>query len=212
MWIKKVLALVLIGVLAVPGFSSAAMSSTNYFIYADSVDLGGDLATSTSYNLQDTVGENSVGISSSTSYEVRAGYQALERGDLSFTIGGSSVNFGSLASVGVVVATNIIATVDTDSASGYSLSVSDVSGTALTAVSDGVVDGAGGTEEYGLAVSGTHAAYATDVAIVSGLVLSSVSVPAENDQTTLMFKVVRGNNSTVTSYSQNIILTVSANI
>ncbi len=209
---NKIIALIIATTLAVPSLVLAAMSSTNYYIYADSIDFGGGVGTSTSYNLQDTVGGYAIGIGTSTSYQVRAGYQAAEIGSLSLTLSGSNINFGTLASAGVVSSGNIVATVNTDSATGYTLSVSSVSGNSLTAVTDGIVDGVGSAEEYGLAVSGSQAAYLNDTAIINGLVLSSASSPASSITTTLTFKAVRSSGSTANTYSQNITLTAAANI
>lgn len=199
-------------ILLVPSLVLAAMSSTNYYIYADSIDFGGGTGTSTSYNLQDSLGGYATGISTSTSYEIRAGYQAAIRGSLSLTLDGNSINFGTLTTAGTVVSDNILATVNTDSASGYTLSISGVSGSSLAAVTDGVIDGVSNTEEYGLAVAGVHADYVTDKSIVNGLVLSSMVAPASSDTTTLTFKAVRSTGSTAASYSQDITLTVAANI
>jgi len=198
----------------VPSVVFSAMSSTNYFIYADTVDFGGGLATSTNYNLQDSVGGgDSVGISTSTSYEVRAGYQAAVRGTISFSLSSNSINLGTLDTVGVVASSSVVSTVDTNSDTGYTLSISAISGTSLGAVTDGSVDGVGGTEEYGIAVSGSHAAFATDQEIASGLVLLSSSNSAVSDQSTLTFKAVRGSGSALgVNYSQSVVLTASANI
>lgn len=193
-----------------PGVALAAMSSTNYYIYSDSLDYGGDLSTSTSNNLQDSIGgEIALGNSTSTSYQVKAGYQGVEFGTLTLSLNSNSVNLGQPA-VGVVASGSVIATVGTNSDSGYALSISGLSGTALSAVSDGTVDGSGSSEEYGLAVSGSHSAYINDAAVVSGLVLSSF-FGATNDQTTLTFKAVRSSTSTAQTYSQDLTLTAATN-
>jgi len=209
---RKTIALLLCTVLAVPGLALAAMSSTNYYIYADSVDYGGGTGTSTNFGLQDTFGGFATGISTSTSYQINAGYQAATQGTLSFVLSGTSISFGSLATAGTVATSNVTATVNTDSATGYTLSISGVSGTALAAVGDGIVDGAGSIEEYGLAVSGSNVAYANDAAVINGLVLSSAIAPASFDITTLTFKAVRAASSVAGTYSQNISLTAAANI
>ncbi len=53
-----------------------AMSSTNYEIDWDSMNIGGeDTSSSTNYQIRDTLGEIGTGVSSSASYEVRAGYR-----------------------------------------------------------------------------------------------------------------------------------------
>lgn len=209
---RKSIIVLVCAALAAPGLVWAAMSSTNYYIYADSVDFGGGTGTSTSFGLQDTLGGYATGISTSTSYQINAGYQAATGGTLSFDLSGNTINFGSLPAAGTVATANVLATVNTDSGTGYALSVSGVSGSSLTAVSDGVVDGAGSVEEYGLAVSGTHTAFSNDSAITNGLILSSTAAPAASDVTTLTFKAVRSASSAVGTYSQNITLTASANI
>ena len=48
-------------------------SSTNYRIQADSVNGGGLLSTSTSYRVEDTLGEAGVGTSSSATFSLKAG-------------------------------------------------------------------------------------------------------------------------------------------
>ena len=209
---KKIITLMVVITLLIPSFVLAAMSSTNYYIYADSIDVGGGVGTSASYDLQDSLGGYAVGISTSTSYEVRAGYQSAEVGILSLVLDNNSVDLGTLSNAGTVASANVVATVDTSSDSGYTLSISSVSGSSLTAVTDGIVNGAGGTEEYGLAVSGTHVAYVNDAAIINALVLSSFAAPASSDNTTLTFKAVRSSGSSVATYSQTITLTASANI
>lgn len=198
-------------IILLPNIVGAAMSSTNYYIYSDSLDYGGSLATSTSYNLQDSVGsEVGMGNSTSTSYQVKAGYQGVEFGTLTLSLNSNSVDLGQ-PSAGTVVTGSVVATVDTNSDSGYTLSISGVSGTALSAVSDGAVNGAGGIDEYGLAVSGSHAAYGDDRAVANGLVLSSFTGAAANVPTTLTFKAVRKADSPAQTYSQDLTLTLSAN-
>lgn len=59
-----------------PGFT---MSSSNYQINWDSVNSGGDdVATSESYQLNDTLGEFAVGTSTGVLYAIKAGYRAAE--------------------------------------------------------------------------------------------------------------------------------------
>lgn len=207
---KKLVFLSLIVLL--PQTVLAAMSSTNYFIYADSLDYGGDLSTSTSNNLQDSVGsEAAIGYGTSTSYEVKAGYQGIEVGTLTLSLGSSSVSLGTLSTAGVVVTSSVLATVNTNSETGYTLSISSVSGSSLTAVSDGAVDGVGSTEEYGLALSGTHRAFVTDAAVVSSLALASYNSSVSDDATTLIFKAIRSSGTAANTYSQDLVLTAAVN-
>jgi hypothetical protein len=66
------------------------MTSTNYFILWDSLNLGGtDDGTSTNYMLRDTIGEHGTGFSQSENYVIGAGYRIGEGGppSLSLVIG-----------------------------------------------------------------------------------------------------------------------------
>ena len=185
------------------------MSSASYSIVADSISMGGGLSTSTgSFSLQDTVGGNAVGVSASSTYQINAGYQAQDNGALSLDLSSNSINFGTLV-VGQLATSNITVTVSSNS--GYTLSMSDVSGTSLPAVSDGVVDGNVAAGEYGVSVTGTHAVFLNDAPVASNLALASDLLPAFSDPTILTFKVVRGDSSIVGDYSQNITLVASAN-
>jgi hypothetical protein len=195
-----------------PVVSNSAMSSTNYYIYADTFDVGGGLTTSTNYSLEGTYGGEAIGVVSSTSYEMRGGYQYMERGVLSLSLSASNINFGTLTAAALATS-NAVVTITTDSINGYSLSIGSVSGTSLAAVSDGAVDGDGGSEEYGIAVSGTNRSFSNDRAVTAGLVLATTSTEMTADeQITATFKIISASGSTAGSYSQTVTLTASANI
>ncbi|MBI2443682.1 MAG: hypothetical protein HYV42_00355 [Candidatus Magasanikbacteria bacterium] len=195
-------------IILAPLTAYGAMSSDSYTIYADSVGLGGGaLATSTSYELQDTVIDAPAGSSTSTSYEVRAGYQGGVREDLSISMSSLSVELGALQS-NAVNTVSTVATITSFSPTGYTFSISGVSGTMPAAVADGQVTA--GSEEYGLAVGGTNSVVTGDVS-VTGRTLASVSRPIAGDGVTLAFKASRSDASTPGSYSQTVSLLVSAN-
>ncbi len=111
----------LIGVYSVDAYVA---SSTNYRIQFDSLNIGGARSTSTNYIIEDTIGEISTGESTSASYKLKAGYQQM-----------SDVYLALSASFSIVMSPNIggvsggtsngsgLATVTTDSSSGYSLSI-----------------------------------------------------------------------------------------
>jgi hypothetical protein len=54
------------------------MQSGQYQIQSDSINIGGVLSESSEYRLEDTVGEQGTGISSSSSFILRAGYQQMQ--------------------------------------------------------------------------------------------------------------------------------------
>ncbi len=201
--------IVLFGSLAFPNVSWGVMSSTNYTIFADSIDSGGALSASGTYSLQDTVGESPAGSSSSSVYEVIGGYQAMNLSNLSISIDTATVDLGTLSASQVATA-NAVVTVTSEVADGYVLSVASVSGSSLTAVSDGTVTA--GAEEYGVAVSGADAAFGDDRGIAASLNLAAATAPAISAQTTLTFKASISGSSTAGARSQAITLMASANI
>lgn len=187
-----------------------AMSSTNYYIYADNVSVGGNLSTGGGYSLQDTIGESFNSTVTSSSYEIRGGYQAMEQGEISLEVSSASLSLGSL--VDYTASSTVSTTVSINSSgSGFSLAISGVTGSILSDVSDGAVDGDGDSEEYGVGVSGTYAAFADDQAVINGLVLASSTVAADSN-TVLTFKAVRNASTTPGVYSQSIILSASASL
>lgn len=199
----------LLGFLVFPSASWGLMSSTNYTIFADSIDSGGVLSASGTFSLQDTVGESPVGSSTSSVYEVIGGYQAMDWSVLTIGIDTTTINLGTLV-IDQVATSSVIVTVTADADTGYVLSVASISGTSLGNVSDGSVTP--GQEEYGVAVSGLDAAFSNDRAIVAGLSLSSSSTPVASAQTTLTFKATMGTASVAGGRSQSVTLTASTNI
>ncbi len=212
MWQKIRLPVILGGLLLLisrPLLANAIMTSTNYYIYADTVDTGGSVATSATYSLQDTIGETTSDVATSSSYTIRGGYQGMELGTISLQLSSATVNLGTLVS-GQVSSASSIATVSTDSLTGYTLSVSSVSGTSITSVSDGSVSA--NSEEYGLAVSGDDRFFSDDRGISPGLVLAASSTAVSASATTLTFKASMSSGSSAGSYSQTVVLGASANL
>ncbi|MEK7680803.1 MAG: hypothetical protein AAB348_02045 [Patescibacteria group bacterium] len=185
------------------------MSSTNYTIFADSIDAGGVLSAGGAYSLEDTIGESPEGVATSSVYEIRGGYQAMDWRTISLSLSANAINLGQL-SVANISSASATATITTDSVSGYSLSISSVSGAPLTAVADGVVTA--GQEEYGVAVSGTGSSFADDRAIAAGQNLSSASTAVTNSNVILTFKAAIRIQTTSGGRSQSLTLTASANL
>lgn len=203
------LAIFLIGILFFPPASLGVMSSTNYTIFADSIDSGGVLSASGTYSLEDTFGESPVGTSTGGVYEIIGGYQAMDWSELVLEINASTVDLGNLTVV-QVASTTAVATVVTNADTGYVLSVGAVGGTSLTGVSDGAVTA--GQEEYGIAVAGVDAAFADDRAIIAGLNLAASTTPVTGAQSNLIFKAAVSASTASGARSQSITLTASTNI
>jgi hypothetical protein len=207
--INLFIAILLSGFLALPSASWGIMSSTNYTIFADSIDSGGVLSTGGAYSLQDTAGESPISSSTGSSYEVIGGYQAMDWSVLSMDINTTTINLGTLV-IDQVASAQAIVSISADADTGYVLSVSSVSGTSLTGVADGAVTA--GYEEYGVAISGSDAAFSDDRAITASLNLSSSSTPVVGAQSTITFKAAMGSASVAGSRNQSVTLTASTNI
>jgi len=74
------------------------MTSTHYQINSDSINVGGVRQTSTNYQSEDSIGEIATDNSSSTSYKINAGYQAMwdYPPGLSFVIHQNNADLGEL--------------------------------------------------------------------------------------------------------------------
>ncbi len=113
------------------------MSSTNYRIQFDSINTGGGMGTSTNFKIEDTVGEVATGNSSSTSYNLYAGYQNMDQNTtLSITAPSSVVLLPSIGGLtgGTADGQSAVA-VSTNGSSGYSLYVNASSNPALASAS-----------------------------------------------------------------------------
>ncbi len=199
----------LMTVAAFPLPTSGEMTSTNYYIYADSVGFnGGQYSSSTNYTLTDTAGDMLAGSTTSTTYTLNGGYQAAVLDEnLSFTISNSSIDLGTLSNAAVSSSTTDIV-VTTNANTGYSLSLVNVSGSMPTAVADGTVTA--GADEYGVSASGAGALISGDVAVTEGLAIALSTNEVIQATTTLAFKASYLS-GTPGSYSQSMTLTASAN-
>lgn len=167
------------------------------------------MSTGGAYSLENTAGESPAGFSTSSVYEIRAGYQHMERGYISLYIDDNSLSLGALSTSTVNSASTTV-TVSTDSATGYTLGIGAVVGTMIAPVTDGVVTS--GSEEYGFSASGSESVVSGDVAVASATAVASAGSQIEGSQTIVTFKASRSPVTTAGSYSQSITLTASANI
>ena len=200
--------ILLIAMLGYPLTSRADMSSASYRVFGDSIGASSGDTTSSAYSLNQSFADQSAGNTTSSSYIVRGGAMGMDQGSLSLTLSSASVSLGTLSTSAVSSGSTVV-TITSNSDSGYTLSVGAVNGAMHGTVADGAVST--GSNEYGVAISGTDQVFSTDAAVAAGLVLASASSPATNRQTTVTFKAAASSNSTAGSYSQTVTLTVSAN-
>ena len=118
------------------------MSSTNYRIESDSVNIGGtEDSSSASYQIRDTLGEIATGPSTSSSYNLYAGYRQMEMGYISITSPADVSMSPSIAGVsGGSSDGSAQWSVATDNTAGYSLTVKADSSPALRSSSDSFAD------------------------------------------------------------------------
>ena len=100
------------------------MQSTNYKIQSDSINAGGGFSFSTNFISQSTVGEVATGNASSSNYVLRAGYQQMNEVYISLSSVSTVTMTPSIGGVaGGTANGSTTVTVITDSAAGYSLTI-----------------------------------------------------------------------------------------
>lgn len=144
--------------------SFAQMSGTSFKIQSDSINFGGGLSTSTSYDQESTFGEAATGESSSAIYKVKAGYQQMQEVYIAISAVSDVVmspNIGGVTGGTSDGSTNV--TVITDSPSGYELTIKASSSPALVSGSNSFADytpASGGVPDYTFAIAATASEFA----------------------------------------------------
>ena len=190
------------------GSASALMTSTNYRLYGDEIGTAGNRSTSASYILEDTAGSVASGDASSTNYNLLAGFQALSEFPVfTFSVSSASVGLGTLSTSAVSTATQT-ATTSTNAPYGYTTTLVEdgnlrTASNSITDVSDGAVTT--GSEEYGVSVSGTDAAFGDDRALsTSPLTLASRSTWKNASAIVVTYKAAISSLSQGGGYSQTL--------
>lgn len=136
---------------------AAVMSSTNYKIESDSINVGGtENSASTNYRVSDTMGEAGTGQGGSASYNVYAGYRQMANIYLAITAPSNVTMAPSLTSASGAASNGSAAwTVTTDSPSGYSLTLKASSSPALQTSGDSFANytPAGANPDFAYAVA-----------------------------------------------------------
>jgi len=132
MFREKYTLLLFVVALVIPLGMVSAMSSTNYSVQSDSINFAGGLSTSSSYTIQDTLGELATGNSSSTNYIMKAGYQQMFQSYIAISISGATTSIPNISgfSGGSGIASTTW-TVITDNSAGYSLSINSTQSPAM---------------------------------------------------------------------------------
>jgi hypothetical protein len=123
-----------------PLSSGAVMESTTYRMQFDSLNSGGSLSTSTSFLIEDTVGEQATGDSAGTLYSMRAGYQQMQSTYISIS-SPADPSLGALSGISSgTTTTSSVWTVTTNEPAGYALTVKADNTPALRSVAGAFFD------------------------------------------------------------------------
>lgn len=189
----------------------AGMSSTNYKIWADSLNLfGNEDSTSTNYALSDTGGELGTGEMSSANYNASIGYWGMIWDPtIIFSITDTAIDFGTLSSQTVKTDSTTL-NVATNGWQGYVVTIrgeaglKDANGYTIAGVADGTVTA--GSEEYGISTSGRDGQLnSTDEAITTiPKTVASYSSYTDTVPTVVTFKVAVTDMTEAGNYSQSL--------
>lgn len=201
------LSLIAVMLILVPE-ASALMSSSNYRLYGDAVGTSGGRGTSTNYIAETSAGEAGTFQGSSTNYTLLSGFQALqEHPTFTFSISSSSIALGTLSDSSVSSDTHTITT-STNAPYGYTTTVIEdddlsASGSDIDDVADGEVTA--GSEEYGIALTGTDRAFSDDQALsATPLAVATRTNWVNGSAITVTYKASIASGTTSGSYSHNV--------
>jgi hypothetical protein len=120
---------------------AAVMNSTNYSIQSDSVNFGGGQSSSASYKQESTFGEVATGISGSTNFKIKAGYQQMQEVYLAIgSVADVTLSPSIDGNAGGTANGNTAVTVTTDNPTGYELYIKASSSPALVSGANSFAD------------------------------------------------------------------------
>jgi len=133
----------LLAVANIPELGAYVASSPNFRMEYDSLNNEGGLGStdSGSFNLEDTMGEDAIGISSSENYKIKAGFQQMQEVNLSLSPTPEDVVMDPISGVtGGTSDSSVTWTVTTDNPGGYTFSIKADNSPAMTSSSSSIAD------------------------------------------------------------------------
>lgn len=116
------------------------MQSTNYKIQTDSLNTGGNSSSSTTYKMNDSVGEISTGDSNSANYYMHAGYWQMGESYISISTP-SDLNLTSVSGLSGGSSEGTMSwNVTTDNTAGYTMNIASTTYPALKSITDSLSD------------------------------------------------------------------------
>lgn len=133
---------------AYPVFADS-MSSPNYRIQSDSINVGGINQSSSSYRMEETIGEAGTGEMGSASYKLKAGYQEMQEVYLSISSPFDVIMSPAIGGVtGGTGDGQALWTVTTDNLAGYTLKIKASASPSLKCESGGCNIGVDSFADY----------------------------------------------------------------
>lgn len=201
--------------------ANAFMSSDSFRVWTDTITSGGNRSTSASFITQDTISESATGENlTSATFLAQAGLPAIfEEPVLTMAISSATLSLTpSTFDVGSVSTGSYTVTVSTNAPFGYTLTVTEdaglqntqQAGTFIGDVADGVVTA--GSSEYGVAVTGTDAAFADDRALsTTPLTIASRTSLTSGIVSTITHKVAISSGVSAGTYTHTVTYVAIAN-
>jgi len=116
------------------------MQSSTYRIQSDSLNIGGASGSSSSYKINDTLGEVGTGDSNSSTYYMHAGYWQMQESSIAITSPTDLVMASMSGLSGGSSEGTMSWTVTTDNGAGYSMSIASSTTPALKSAVDSIAD------------------------------------------------------------------------
>lgn len=193
---------------------NTAMTGGSFEIYADTFSfLDANSSTGGTFSLTGSGGDLAATTTVTDAITLRGGFQALERGVLSFSISRGSVSLGPLAQSAVSTA-EVTLTVSTDSNTGYTATAaadgSMRSGSnSIPPVTDGAVTA--GSREYGIRTTGPDGLLTSDRGFNTTLTVASALSEVDVRETIVRFSASTDGSLPEGNYAQVVTFTVTAN-
>jgi hypothetical protein len=116
------------------------MQSATYKIQSDSLNIGGVSGSSSSYKINDTLGEIGTGDSNSSAYYMHAGYWQMQESSIAITSPSDLVMASMSGLSGGSSEGTMSWTVTTDNPAGYTMSIASSTTPALKSAQDSIAD------------------------------------------------------------------------
>lgn len=121
---KKLIIVLCLVLLSISFICRAKMESESFKINADVVGIGGDLGSSESYVLTDTVGETIIGPSNSENYGAQQGFWQMIGTEISLSIDSNTVDLGLVNPANSAEGQSVLSVI-TDAWGGYDLYINE---------------------------------------------------------------------------------------